>query len=78
MYGVTGTNQLGGMFQKFIEERNASIRACENERERLRRENAPKPVNGLKAYLEEVKKKADAGDEDAIRILKMHSTSLSK
>lgn len=78
MYGVSGINQLGGMFQDFLKKRNASIIACENEKERLRRENAPKPVNGLKAYLEEVKKKADAGDEDAIRILKMHSASLSK
>jgi len=78
MYGVSGINQLGGMFQDFLKKRNASIIACENERERLRRENAPKPVNGLKAYLEEVQKKADSGDEDAIRILKMHSASLSK
>lgn len=78
MYGVSGINQLGGMFQDFLKERSASIRACENERERLRRENAPQPVNGLKEYLEDLQKKADAGDEDAIRTLRMHSSFLSK
>ena len=74
MYGVSGTNQLGGMFQKFLAYRKDCIFVCESEREQLRREQelASIPPNSYQLYLGELRKQAESGNEEATQILKRH------
>lgn len=75
LYGVSGTNQLAGMFQDFLRDRRVARELLEREKEQQSRPSKVKCANGYQAYLEQLRKDADAGDEYAKKTLARHITT---
>lgn len=72
-YGVSGPNQLASMLNHYLnEDRPNAQYDIELEKQRKRREEYLKCIDGYQQYIDQLKKLAINGDKEAARRLKMH------